>query len=134
MSKLSNMKKDQPFKVPEDYFETLSDRIEERVEKEENPIKEGVLHVLKPYMWMAASVIGMALIVKVIITNSVPEGFENYKISKVNTVSDTPSTVTPIIDTDYEWTSDDMSDITTDEIIEYLSDYNIETETLLANL
>jgi len=128
------MKKDQPFKVPEDYFETLSDRIEERVEKEENPIKEGVLHALKPYIWMAASIIGMALIVKVIITNSVPDDFENYKISKINTVSDTPSTISPIIDTDYEWTSDDMSDITTDEIIEYLSDYNIETETLLANL
>jgi len=128
------MKKDQPFKVPEDYFETLSDRLEERIEKEENTVKEGVLHVLKPYMWMAASLIGMALIVKVIITNSVPDDFENYKISKVNVATDTQSINTPAVDTDYEWTFDDMSDVTSDEIIEYLSDYNIETETLLANL
>jgi hypothetical protein len=40
MKNLSNMKKDQGFKVPEGYFENLSSRIQEKVEQEEGPKHE----------------------------------------------------------------------------------------------
>lgn len=134
MKNLSDMKNDQPFKVPENYFENLGDRIQERIEKEENPNGKNTFQVLKPYIWMAASVLGMALIIKFVITSSVPDNFEDFKISKNTTVVDSPTNSTSIDITADDWAFDDLSETTSDEIIEYLSDYEIEPETLLANL
>jgi LysM repeat protein len=124
------MKKDQPFKVPEDYFENLSDRIQEKIELEENP-KKRMLQVLKPYVWMAASIIGIVFIAKVVLTNSVDP---NYKIQQYSQSEISIDTQSVIVNTDdLNWFSDE-EELTSEEIIEYLSDYDIETETLLANL
>ena len=124
------MKKDQPFKVPEDYFENLSDRIQEKIELEENP-KKRMLQVLKPYVWMAASIIGIVFIAKVVLTNSVDP---NYKIQQYSQSEISIDTQSVIVNTDdLNWFSD-KEELTSEEIIEYLSDYDIETETLLANL
>ncbi|MDE5418130.1 hypothetical protein L3049_08920 [Labilibaculum sp. DW002] len=124
------MKKDQPFKVPEDYFENLSDRIQEKIELEENP-KKRMLQVLKPYVWMAASIIGIVIIAKVVLTNSVDP---NYKIQQYSQSEISIDTQSVIVNTDdLNWFSDE-EELTSEEIIEYLSDYDIETETLLANL
>ena len=124
------MKKDQPFKVPEDYFENLSDRIQEKIELEENP-KKRVLQVLKPYIWMAASIIGIVFIAKVVLTNSVDP---NYKIQQYSQSEISIDTQSVTVNTDdLNWFSDE-EELTSEEIIEYLSDYDIETETLLANL
>lgn len=123
------MKKNKPFKVPNDYFENLNDRVQERIEKEENPIKQGVFQLVKPYLWMAASIIGMALIIKVIITNSVPTDYQNPKISQIEDTSTINNT-----EMEYDLFFDNMSETTSDEIIEYLTDYDLETDDLLANL
>ncbi|MBI9056431.1 MAG: hypothetical protein JEZ01_01540 [Labilibaculum sp.] len=124
------MKKDQPFKVPEDYFENLSDRIQEKIELEENP-KKRMLQVLKPYVWMAASIIGIVFIAKVVLTNSVDP---NYKIQQYSQSEISIDTQSVTVNTDeLNWFSDE-EELTSEEIIEYLSDYDIETETLLANL
>lgn len=124
------MKKDQPFKVPEDYFENLSDRIQEKIELEENP-KKRMLQVLKPYVWMAASIIGIVFIAKVVLTNSVDP---NYKIQQYSQSEISIDTQSVTVNTDdLNWFSEE-EELTSEEIIEYLSDYDIETETLLANL
>ena len=124
------MKKDQPFKVPEDYFENLSDRIQEKIELEENP-KKRVLQVLKPYIWMAASIIGIVFVAKVVLTNSVDP---NYKVQQISQSEISVDTQNVVVDTDdLNWFSEE-EELTSEEIIEYLSDYDIETETLLANL
>ena len=130
MNNISNMKKDQPFKVPEDYFENLSDRIQEKIELEENP-KKRMLQVLKPYVWMAASIIGIVFIAKVVLTNSVDP---NYKIQQYSQSEISIDTQSVTVNTDdLNWFSEE-EELTSEEIIEYLSDYDIETETLLANL
>lgn len=123
------MKKDKPFKVPNDYFDKLSDRVQERIEKEENPTKQGVFQLVKPYLWMAASIIGMALIIKVIITNSVPTDYQNPQISQIEDTSTINNT-----EVEYDLFFDNMSETTSDEIIDYLTDYDLETDDLLANL
>lgn len=123
------MKKDKPFKVPNDYFDKLSDRVQERIEKEENPAKQGVFQIVKPYLWMAASIIGMALIIKVIITNSVPTDYQNPQISQIEDTSTINNT-----EAEYDLFFDNMSETTSDEIIDYLTDYDLETDELLANL
>ncbi len=125
------MKKDQPFKVPEDYFENLSDRIQEKIELDENP-KQRVLQVLKPYVWMAASIIGIVFIAKIVLTNAVDPNYKILPYSQSITSIDTQKTI--VNTDDLNWFSDDNEELTSEEIIEYLSDYDIETETLLANL
>ncbi|WP_421918178.1 hypothetical protein [Marinifilum sp.] len=129
MNNLSDMKKDQAFKVPENYFEDLSDRINKRIKQEENPKKRNLVQLLKPYMWMAASVIGFVLVAKLILTTVVPTEYQNPQISQIE---DTSSINTENIDSDLFF--DGMPEPTTDEIIEYLSDYDITTDDLLANL
>lgn len=128
------MKKDHPFKVPEDYFEKLGDRIQDRINEEENPKEKRILQMLSPYLWMAASIIGIVLIAKIILTSSVSNDF------KINTLSQTNTTV---VDTQKNIQGEsensnllfnEISDATSDDLIEYLSDFDIETETLLANL
>ena len=129
MKNLSDMKKDHPFKVPEDYFENLSDRISERIEQEENPKEKNLVQMLKPYMWMAASIIGFVLVAKLILTTSVPSEYQNQQITQIedtNTIQ--------IDENESDFFFDGMSETTSDEIIEYLSDYDIATDELLANL
>lgn len=126
------MKNDQPFKVPEDYFENLSDRVQERIAMEENPNKK-LLQILKPYFWMAASVIGIVLIAKIVLTTSVPSNYKIQQISQIeNTAIDTQNSSINLNELD--WFSDDSPEATSDEIIEYLSDFDIDSESLLANL
>ncbi|MCT4602836.1 MAG: hypothetical protein N4A59_08060 [Marinifilum sp.] len=129
MKNLSDMKKDQPFKVPENYFENLSDRINEKIKQEENPKEKNLVQILKPYMWMAASIIGFVFVAKLILTTSIPSDFQNQQISQIE---DTSTVNTENVDSDLFF--DNMSETTTDEIIEYLSDYDIATDELLANL
>jgi hypothetical protein len=132
MTNLSNMKNDQPFKVPEDYFENLSDRVQERITTEENPNKR-LLQVLKPYFWMAASVIGIVFIAKIVLTNSVSSDYKIQQLSQTeSTAIDTQNRSTNLDELD--WFSDDSYEATSDEIIEYLSDFDIDSESLLANL
>ncbi|WP_321299726.1 hypothetical protein [Marinifilum fragile] len=129
MNNLSDMKKDQPFKVPENYFENLSDRISERIEQEENPKEKNWVQILKPYMWMAASVLAFVFVAKLILTTAVPTDFQNQQVSQIE---DSSNVNTENVESDFFF--DSMSETTSDEIIEYLSDYDIETDELLANL
>lgn len=134
MKNLSNMKKDQGFKVPEGYFENLSSRIQEKVEQEERPKHENRFLILKPYLWMAASILGIGLFVKVILTNTLPENFERYKITKQTAVNVDTTSTTEDENTALNWSTEDLPETTSDEIIDYLSDYEIDEENLLANL
>ncbi|MBN2595928.1 MAG: hypothetical protein JXR82_03990 [Marinifilaceae bacterium] len=130
MNNPSNMKNDQPFKVPVDYFENLSDRVQEKIITEEHPNKR-LLQVLKPYFWMAASVVGILFIAKIVLINSVPSDYKIQQLSQTeNTAVDTQSTSLD----ELNWFSDESSEATSDEIIEYLSDFDIDSESLLANL
>lgn len=132
MKNLSNMKKNDAFKVPDNYFENLSDKVQNKIEQEESE-KPKLIQLLKPYIWMAASIVVMVFIARIVLTNAVPEDYKIQKLSQTETtVSDTQSIITSLDDID--WFSDDSEDITSDELIEYLSDFDIETETLLANL
>lgn len=132
MTNLSNMKNDQPFKVPEDYFENLSDRVQERITTEENPNKK-LIQVLKPYFWMAASIIGIVFIAKIVLTNSVSPDYKIQQLSQTeSTAIDTQNRSTNL--DELNWFSDDSPEATSDEIIEYLSDFDIDSESLLANL
>lgn len=134
------MKKDNPYKVPENYFDNLGSQIQEKIKKEESlfqdePEKQSLIIQLKPYMWMVASIFVFVLAARIILSVSIsPE----YKIasfgdeSQVNKVLDSVD-IESTTETDALF-FDNLSEATSDDIIDYLLDTDIDTETLLANL
>jgi len=134
------MKKDNPYKVPENYFDNLGAQIQEKIKQEENqfePIEEkkSLIVQLKPYMWMAASVFVLVFAARIILSVSIsPEykiaSFGNEEI-QANANIDSVEAVTNDMDAQF---FDDLFDATSDDIIDYLSDSDIDTDILLANL
>ena len=134
------MKKDNPYKVPENYFDNLGAQIQEKIKQEENKFeqveeKRSLLVQLKPYMWMAASIFVLVFAARIILSNSIsPEykiaSFGNENIQVIAQVDSAEATSNEI---DLEF-FDDLQDATSDDIIDYLSDSDIDTDILLANL
>jgi vacuolar-type H+-ATPase subunit F/Vma7 len=63
MKELNDIKKQNPFKVPENYFENLSERIMSQTSATEAGIpKKSIVRRLRPFLAMAASVALFALI------------------------------------------------------------------------
>ena len=134
------MKKDNPYKVPKNYFDNLGAQIQNKIKQEEGqfePIEEktSLIIQLRPYLWMVASVFVLVFAARIILTSSIsPE----YKIAsfgneEVQAIAQVDSSETGTNDIDLEF-FDDLSEVTSDDIINYLSDSDIDTEILLANL
>ena len=131
------MKKDSPYKVPENYFENFGAQIQEKIKQEERPLEEKMpLSVqLKPYMWMVASIFVLVFAAKIILSNSISS---EYKIASfgnevAQSIAQVDSSEAIINEVDLDF-FDDLSEITSDDIINYLSDSDIDTDILLANL
>ena len=59
--KLEELKKEPPFDVPENYFDTFHDRLKERIEAEKaGSIKPGIIRMLKPLTGLAAGIMFIA--------------------------------------------------------------------------
>lgn len=134
------MKKDNPYKVPENYFDNLGAQIQNKIKQEEGQFdqleeKISLIVQLKPYMWMAASIFILVFAARIILSNSIsPE----YKIAsfgneEIQTIAHVDSAETTLNETDAQF-FDDLQDATSDDIIDYLSDSDIDTDILLANL
>ena len=71
--RLDNLKKGQPFRVPENYFETFNERLKARIEMEEKPVKTNrFLLYLKPALGLAASFALIFLLVYVPLVKFMP--------------------------------------------------------------
>ena len=53
--------KKNPFRVPEDYFDTLADRTMAAI-REEEPVKQGRVINLRPFLALAAAILGFAIL------------------------------------------------------------------------
>ncbi|RXQ96714.1 hypothetical protein EO244_03540 [Ancylomarina salipaludis] len=131
------MKKDNPYKVPENYFDNLGEQIKDKIKKEENLLeskseKRSLMIQLKPYMWMAASIFTLVIAARLILSVSIsPE----YKISSSNFgISQTAESTDSISSEEDAIFFDDLTEVSSEDIINYLSDNDIDTDILLANL
>ncbi len=134
------MKKDNPYKVPENYFDNLGVQIQNKIKQDEGQFEQAedklpLIVQLKPYMWMAASIFVLVFAARIILSNSIsPEykiaSFGNEDIQVIAQVDSAEATSNEI---DLEF-FDDLQDATSDDIIDYLSDSDIDTDILLANL
>jgi hypothetical protein len=127
---------DNPFKVPNDYFEQLSDRV---FEKLETPPKEGkIISLFNRKTWSyVASVAAVAAILfsAVLFNNNTELGFEDLNITAVeNYLLETLDTDNPN-ETNYapyEITASANPNIDKEALLEYLNE-NIEEPALLLN-
>jgi len=60
------LKREQPFKVPEGYFDTLHNRVMDNVRNEDKPAKPRIIRMLRPWMGIAA---GFMLIIALYLTS-----------------------------------------------------------------
>ena len=77
---LNELKDNSIYEVPKDYFDTLPDRIHERIRQDPSSTKNGVLHILKPWLAIAA---GLLFLVAVYI--SFDPGKDRFTQIAVNT-------------------------------------------------
>lgn len=138
--RLDYLKKGQPFRVPENYFETFNERLKDRIALEDRPEKKNwFLFYLKPALGLAASFALIFLLVYVPLVKFMP-GKDYMAQQKADTLTNGP---TGGITSDYlsyftegQFFSafEDMSEyetksISSDAIVEYLavncSDYEI---------
>ncbi len=85
-NKFENHKKDQPFRVPDNYFETFEDRLMVRIrEEEQSNKKRSLFFYLKPALMMAASFAFVMLLIYVPAKKFFPSTGKAYVIKqKVN--------------------------------------------------
>jgi len=91
-----NLKKGQPFRVPESYFETFADRLKVRIEEEEQSNRKRSLFIyLKPVLMMAASFVLVMLLVSVPIKKFFPSGKGYIAQKQLNTDSVDSASIIP---------------------------------------
>jgi hypothetical protein len=82
---LGNIKKSQPFRVPENYFENFGARLKVRIEEEEQASKKrSMLYYLKPFLTMAASFVLVMLLVYWPIKKFFPAGKGYFAQKQLN--------------------------------------------------
>lgn len=134
MKDLSGLNKENPFKVPENYFESISDEILERINIEEQPPKREIMPILKPYLYMVASIASVVLIIKLVLTISVDPQYKIQTISQVDTPSVTIQNAIPNQYSEEDIILESSLDSSADDIIEYLSEETLDTDIIIANL
>jgi len=73
-----SLKKESPFRVPENYFETFSDRLNVRIQEEENSrIKSSLFIYFKPMLAVAAILVLAMLLIYIPITKLLPSDSGN---------------------------------------------------------
>lgn len=94
-----NSGKDQPFRVPEGYFETFADRLKVRIEEEEQPDrKRSLLFYLKPVLMMAASFAFVMLLVYIPVKKYFPasDGYVSRQQSNTDSIDNIDVTPVPL--------------------------------------
>ncbi len=133
----SKIEKNNPFRIPDNYFEEMSDTVITKVGLS-SPIKKiSFITALKPHLMLAAAMIGFAVIsflaIEFLIPNSESEKSEvNYAelTEYLSLEIDEASIVNEMLKADLG----NESDISTEDIIEYLIETNIDYSEILENL
>jgi hypothetical protein len=102
LKKLEPFKKNDSFKVPEGYFDSLSSRVQQKIQAESHP-KKSILVTFKPWIAVAAVLIIGLILIKV--------GFEhtpNQPLVKIN-------------DTNEQFADPVLTELSDTELMEYIA-------------
>lgn len=108
-------RKKNPYSVPDDYFESLTDQVMSRLEEKKAPRKSGFMQFVKPYLGLAAMFLLALMIVQMILPRVVDK--------KQMLVQDGEQIVQTgdLTESVEEIVFDSYFNPTNDEIIEYLA-------------
>lgn len=110
-----------PFAVPDGYFESLGDRVMERVKEAGIPKRASTLQILKPYLGLAGVFVFTMVIMQLLLPRLIDE---NRMLAKKEQKAQAVQEEESIFDTDF--------DPSREEIIEYLSQESDVTDFLYA--
>lgn len=136
MKSLNDIPKQNSFKTPEGYFDSLDQKIVEKIKTNEENKPKSAFEIFKPYIYMAASLIILASAVKFGLNVLVDK--DPVVKPDIETIASVESNylVEEFYDDDiafYEFLSEEeevyaSNDISDEEIENYLSQYYIEYE------
>ncbi|MBN2777969.1 MAG: hypothetical protein JXR36_10010 [Bacteroidales bacterium] len=136
MKSLNDIPKQNNFKTPEGYFDSLDKKIAEKIKNNEENKPKSAFEIFKPYIYMAASLIILASAVKFGLNVLVDK--DPVVKPDIETIASTESNyfLDEFYDDDiafYEYLSEEeevyaSNDISDEEIENYLSQYYIEYE------
>ena len=132
--KLHSIKKDSPFKVPEDYFENFARRIQDKISEEKNlSAYQRIAIAVKPMLKLAAAFVLLALFAYLItyfITDNTKNNDINYASNDQVNVSEQyildNAENTDIISVMNNDSTTESNDIESDKIIDYLVNENVD--------
>ncbi len=111
-----------PFKVPDGYFEDLANRVVKKVEHDEVKDNLKIMPMLKSFMWLVASFLFIFTLGRLIVP---------YFADPAEKLS---SNISLNIETGSTFDFTDGFDPSVDDIIEYLSEEDIDMDLLMAEL
>ncbi len=135
MKKLEDIPKKNDFKVPENYFENLEAKIAERIETEKPVEKVSAFDIFKPYIYMAAwgliIALGLKGILGVVVKKPVQPIIEAPLAETISEEEYLENMISEISSDDltlYEYINEDNADlnseiINSDEDLAYVEDY-----------
>lgn len=106
-------KKKNPFSVPDGYFDHLTDQVMERVKEEKKPRRTSFVHILKPYIGLAAIFLLALFVVQIVL----PRFIDNSRMLKKGSTE----VVQEANDRKEDIELDSSFNPTSEEILEYLS-------------
>jgi len=121
MSKIYNTAGN-PFKVPENYFLNLEERIEEKLHNTEiSSPKTSFIQIIKPYLWLTSVFVGLYIFTNILLNTKIDS---EHKIIKASN----------IIPSDKEAKLSEHKKISNEDIIVYLSDSDIDSDLIISSL
>ncbi len=133
---LSKIKKDSPFRVPEDYFDNFAARLENKIQQENKPEHRSKLFLLrKPHLAIAATFAGLIImavtVLRVVETKHTSAGLTNEEIMAYiqDDIYDYDE-YTIIENLKPEKSINVKSELNDDEIIKYLENDGIDVSTI----
>ena len=132
------MENKSPFKVPEDYFNNLTERInknvDEQIKKEDKPKIISIFNLLKPYVAIAASLIIVWLLFNIVLNNiNIDQSQKIVAIADSSSINNTKSK-TENLEVEAIFEDIGTTDESVEAVIEYLIDEDFDTELILAEL
>ena len=144
-TKLSEKKNENPFLVPDGYFESFSSRFQDRLAEERKKEERSLYLVLKPYIYTVSSVAAILILTFIFYKTFVDKGnttvLSNSEIASIfeEDVYDLEGTYlsdnySDEIEADDLMFLDEDDPSYEDEIIQYLLDENVEIESIVNEL
>lgn len=118
-------KEKNPFRMPEGYFEGLTDKVMDKIEEDDIPTKSKIVPMFKTFMWMAASFVIIFGIGRIVIP---------LAMDPSQRIQGAPSQSLVVENEQLQYDELDDLDLSDDDIIDYLSEQTVDDFDLIAEL